>query len=491
MSNDLAVQNMFEGYGQISIEERDELIKAMQAQEGVTDIALLQGGGALQPQSLETQLAMLTFQDKHLRLYKDISTHKAFSTLEEYSVQDGYGTEGGFVSQLENPEDSDPTFRRAFAVVKYIRTMWKVSDVLQYARTITDAEVKAVQAAMMRALRICERTLFFGDTDIISSSFDGILKTVTANASTNIIDMRGGTFTEALFKQACEAIASNYGTPTDMYLSNSAQTVVDNLLVGSGSQRFLQEGLGASGLMPLGHSVPQMRTSFGNFNFKPDIFINPESQGVPTIKDPSNPASLIEGATSNKSPATPTFALTPLASPVSGSLWATSGDGGAIAGLYNYRVVAVNQYGKSIAAAAQSATVAAGGAMRIAITSGAGTYAETAYEIYRETAPGSTKIRYLTSVKKTGSPMNYDDKNENIAGTSVSFLLDNTAVGEARVLALSQLAPMHKVEYAKIAPYRWGTVNFYAVPKFYSPLRLFVFKNVGIGKEIRNQIIDL
>jgi len=479
----------FEGYGESSIQETDEIIKAIQAQEGITDIALLQGGGALQPQSLETTLAMLTFQDKHIRFFKDIGIVKAFSTLEEYSVQDGYGTEGGFVGQIENPEDGDPDFRRAYAVVKYVRNIWKVADVLQYARTITDAEVKAVQAAMMRTLRTTERTLFFGDSTMVPQSFDGLKKTIEGNGSTqHVIDLRGGTFTEALLKQAAELISTNYGVPTDMYLSNSVQTTIDNLLIGTSAQRFLQENLGG-GSLPLGHRVPEMRTSFGDFKFKPDIFINPESQGVPMIKDPSTPTTLIEGATSSKAPATPTFAVTNPGA-TAGSLWAASGSGGRIAGTYRYRVVAINQYGKSAAAAAiAGVAVGAGEALRVAVTTGGGSYAPTAYEIYSEAIPANGIYRYVATI--TAASAVYLDKNENLPGTSVSFLVDNTTVGEMRTMSLAQLAPMHKVEYAKIAPYRWGTVNFYAVPKFYAPLRMCMFKNIGIGREIRNQLIDL
>lgn len=480
--------NLFEGYGEASITETSDLVKALQAQEGITDVAALQGGGALQPQSLETQLAMLTFQEKNLKLFKDIGIQKAFSTLEEYSIQDGYGAEGGFVGQLENPDEDDADIRRQFAVVKYIRTLWRVGDVLQYARTITDAEVLNVQAAMMRALRVTEKTLFFGDSNLVPQSFDGLYKTITTNATTDhVIDLRGSNLSETVLKQAAELIAANYGTPSKMYCSLSTQTTLDLLLSTDAKQRMVQNDV--SGIN-LGHRVPGMQTSFGDFKFEPDIFINPESQGVPKIKDPSNPGQFIEGATAAKAPATPTFTHSAQTG-VTGSLWAASGSGGAIAGAYNYRVVAINQYGKSAAAAAQSETVAAGGSITLAITSGGGSYAPTAYEIYRETVPGSGVILYLTTVKATGSPMNFVDKNENLSGTSVAFLVDNTTVGEMRTMALAQLAPIHKQEYAKIGPYRWGTVNFYAVPKWYAPLRFVAFKNVGVSKIIRNPLLDM
>lgn len=485
---------LFEGYGEATLAEANELVKALQAQEGITDIAALQAGGALQPQSLETQLALLTFQEKHIKFYKKIGVTKAFSTLEEYSIQDGYGTEGGFVGQMENPDEADAEFRRQFAVVKYIRTLWRVSDVLMYAKTISDAEVLNVQASMMRALRTTEKQLFFGDSSVIPQGFDGIVKAVNSLAPGNVIDMRNATMNEFIMKQGAEMIAANYGTATEMYTSLGVQTTIDNIL-GKDQQRNIQNMISGDGKIALGHSVPMMKTSYGNFEFVPDIFINPESQGVPMIKNPSVPGALIEGATAQKAPAMPTFTLTPTGAPVANSQWHSSGDGGAIAGEYYYRVVAVNQYGKSQAAAAQAVTSVAGEGITIDITPGVGTYAPTGYEIYRDPLPGmgasNTKRYLMKAIPASGSPTTFVDINDDIAGSSVAILVDNTTAGEMRTMALSQLAPMHKVEYAKIGPYRWGTVNFYIVPKWYAPNRFVIYKNVGVGNRIRNPLVDL
>lgn len=484
-------KDAFDGYGEGNSKDVKDLIKALQAQEGTTDIADLEGGGALQPQSLETQLAMLTFQEKHLRLFKDIGVQKAFSTLEEYSVQDGYGTEGGFVGQLENPEEDDADLKREFAVVKYIRGLWRVSDVLQYSRTITDAEVVQVQASMMRTLRTLERTLFFGDSALIPQSFDGLEKTIVDKGdSFQVIDLRGGTISEANMKQGAEIISANYGTPTDMYTSLSVQTTIDQIMGNATNQRLNIEQLGGDGKMALGSSVSEMRTAFGNFNLKPDIFINPEAQGVPVIKNSSG--SLVEGATSTKAPAMPTIVATASGSSATGSLWAASGSGGAIAGAYAYRVAAINQYGKSTASVANSDTSVAGESINVVITPGAGAYAATAYEIYRETTPGSGIMKLMKTVADSGSATTtHEDLNADLPGTSKSFLIDNTTVGELRTMILSQLAPMHKVEYAKIGPYRWGTVNMYAVPKWYAPKRFVLYKNIGVQKLIKNSVIDL
>lgn len=488
-------RNMWE-FGQTPIDEVNQLVKALQANDSITDIANLQGGGALQPQSLETTLAMLTFQEKHLKFYKDIGTQKAFSTLEEYSVQDGYGTEGGFVDQIENPLEGDPDFRRKFAFVKYIRTMWRVPDVLSMVRQITSAEVLSVQAAVMRALRVIEKTLFFGDSDLLSQSFDGLQKVITNEATTDhIVDLRGGDPTEQSLRIAAELISSNYGTATSLYLSNGAQSKIDLLINLANNVRVMQPQMTQtqSGLVALGHTITEMRTSFGNFAFKPDIFLNIEGQGVPKIKDPSNPANLIEGATSTQAPATPVFTLSASAGATAGSKWVSSGEP-SLAGSYRYRVVAVNQYGKSQAAAVQLTTSVAGRSVAVKITSGGGSYAPQHYEVYRSPTAGSAAgtERYMTSIKKAATTVTtLSDLNEWLPGTSRMFLVDNSVVGENRTMAFSQLAPVHKTEFAKIGPYRWGNVNFYGVPKWYAPLRFVMFKNVGVVQQNRNPLVDL
>jgi len=484
---------LYEGAGESSIGEVEQLVKALTAHEGTTDIADLSAGGALQMQSLETNLALLTFSEKHLRFFKDIGITKAFSTLEEYSIQDGYGTEGGFVGQMENPEEGDPDFRRAYAVIKYIRTLWKTSDVLPLTRTITSAEVKNVQAAMMRALRVTENKLFTGDSTMVSQEFNGAFYEVENNgSSSHVFDLRGATITEANMRDGAQLISDNYGTVTDMYNSTGVQTSIDQLIgITPDTARINQEVVSTgSGLIALGHTAVKMRTAFGEFNFKPDIFLNVEGKGVTKIKDPAAPANLIEGSTSTKAPAMPTIVSILDAPGVADSLWAAAGSGGRIAGNYQHRVVARNQYGSSQASVASVVrNVANTGAITINITPGAGAYAAQCYDIYSEATPDSGV--YLYQITVTAGAATYQDINDDLPGTSKALLVDNTTSGDLRTMALSQLAPIHKVEYAKIGPYRWGTVNFYIVPKWYAPLRMVEYKNVGVSQVSRNTLLDL
>jgi hypothetical protein len=479
------------GFGESSREEVDTLLKALEAQEGVSDIADLKDGGALQPQSLETQLAMLTFQEQHIKLYNDIGKGKAFSTLEEYNTQDGYGQEGGFVSQLENPVEADPSFERNFSVIKFIRELWRTADVLQASRTVVDPGAVNVQAAMMRCLRTTERSLFTGDSNIIPQSFDGIETIVANNGSPDhTVDFAGQAITERVFRDAAELIKVNYGIASHCYLSPSMQTEVDNIMYGEDRQRYNQEQVSkGTGRVSLGLTVEEMRTSFGNIAMRNDIFVDYETTGVPTVRNANK--QIVEGSTSEKAPGVPSFTLTPNAGPVAGSLWAASGRGGINSGEYGYRVSAINQYGKSIAAAIQKATVVDGGSISISITANGAGQATLGYEIYRETAVNSGVYRLMKRIKNDAAPTVYVDLNEDLPGFGKMYIVDNTPDGPGRTMKLQQLAPMHKTQYAKIGPYDWGAVNFYVVPQFYAPLRFVVIKNIAVTSASASPLINL
>lgn len=494
----MLLRDQWEGFGTESQERVADLLKAMVAQEGVTDYASLRGAGSLMPQSLETSMIALTWGMEEIKLWKQIGIQKAFSTVEEYVKQEGYGeadATGGAVQQMENPVDADPEMARGVLRIKFMRQMWRVGDVLMNVRTITNAETLAVQASMMRLIRGVERQLFFGNSAMVPEQFDGMLKAITDLGTTNndnYVDLRGVNISETAMRQAAEVIRINYGAPKRMYLSTGTQNTIDQLLSGSSFQRIEQNQLPASGEMSLGWTIKKMRTSFGTFDFEPDIFLSVESQGVPMVKNPTTGV-LQEGATSTQAPAIPTLAAGAVAPVVAGSLWAASGSGGRIAGSYVFRVVAINRFGKSRASVAASATVAATGAISLTITEGGGAYPATAYEIYATPAPTLTSaaVKLMTTVAVTGVSQTVRDMNVNLPGTGVAFLVDDTSVGDHRVFAFKQILPVHRTSYAKVAPYNWGTTSLYGAPVWYAPRRIVVFKNIGVGARYRNENLDL
>ncbi len=487
----------YAGFGNFNQDQDlSAIFKAMQAQQGVTDIANLQGTGALQTQSLEGQLALLTATEKHLTLWKDIPKGKAYSTLEEYSVQLGYGLEGSFVQQMESALESDPLLKRKFADVKFLRTMWKVSDVATMVSTIKDSEVIAKQASVLRLLRIMNNSLYTGDSSFVAESIDGFEKTIVNNGSSDhVVDLRGVAPTQQKFRDLAELIYENQGNPdgAGLYVSPGGQTTIDQVLdvVGtSTAQRFLQGSVGPDGAMSLGSGIKKIHTSFGTIIPKTDLFLatNYEAKTIPKIPNPADPELLIEGPTSVRAPLTPSLTVAINAPAVTGSLWSASGM--RVAGTHGYRVAAGNRWGLSAACVRAAAAVAATGALTLTITPQPSQFPATYFEIYGENVAGNLNMRYIIRIAASGSAaVTYQDLNYYIPGTARMFLLDLTTTGEFRTVNWAQLSPVHSTELAKIAPYRWGLMSLYGAMKYYAPKRYAMLINCPVGVLGANQNI--
>lgn len=480
--NDLMLQQIGgEGFGYTERDQLAMLTKALEANEGITDIDGMTDFQSLQVQSLETTLAMLTATDKKLTLWRDIPKGSASSTIEEYAAQFGHGQDnGGWVQQMENPEEADPQFSREFSVIKYNRQMWKFSDVAGMVKTITPAETKSKQSASMRAMRAYARSLYSGDADLVAESIDGFQKVIENNGSSDhVFDMRGSNPTKRNFDDAAELIIANFGNVEGigLYCSPGGISAINQIAATNFRQEQTQ--FGSKGEYSIGGKVTAIDTPWGSIVPKNDIFLagEYEGKGVPKIQNPANPKVLIEGATNASAPGTPSLAIAIDAPTVTGSLWAATGT--RPAGTYGYRVAAGNRFGLSAACAEETAAVAAAGALTLTITAGTGT--TTYYEIYSEAVAGSGEYRLLKRIPKTGATDDYQDLNEDIPGTTRMFLLDLTTVGEERTFLLKRLAPMFSQEFARIGHYRWGTVSLYATPQYYAPLRFVMFKNVPVN----------
>jgi hypothetical protein len=211
-----------------------------------------------------------------------------------------------------------------------------------------------------------------------------------------------------------------------------------------------------------------------------------ESKSVPQYYNNTTGA-WVEGATSEKAPSAPTIALANNAG-VTGSLF-SAGTVRPSGVRYNYRVVARNAYGASAACAAVLSTdvVAAGGAITITITPApgdSGAKLPECFEIYSEKVGGSGVYRYLHTVAASSAnplaAVTYQDINTYIPGTARMFIVDQTQAGEDRVMAFSQLLPIHNTDLARVGRFDQGLINLYGVPKYYKPNILVEIRNIGI-----------
>ena len=84
----LADYDGLNGFGSSSMNDVSQLTKALSAGYAVAN---QQGGAALRVESLESSLKVVTFTNKHIKLWKKIPKSPAYSTVEEFNVLSQYG----------------------------------------------------------------------------------------------------------------------------------------------------------------------------------------------------------------------------------------------------------------------------------------------------------------------------------------------------------------------------------------------------------------
>jgi len=476
-----------------SKDEMEALSKALLA-PGSSDDLYNTPGGSLTMQSLEGMLADLTLNTTDFTLWQDMNKIKAYSTVEEYDQQIGLGiSDGGFVGQIENPEFRDPDFLKQIAIVKFLSEGWTVGDVAAATNTIIDQRTRSQRAAMNRLLRNLNKSLYNGDSSLIPESIDGISATIAAKGSTQQVkDMRGGNVTMDVFNLMGQLITEGNGhvENSKLYVSpaglQNISKIIESGAVSTGDRKIAQ--MGSNGIT-IGGKIDEVMTAYGRMTPRMDklLGLSYESAVVPQYYDNAS-QTWIEGTTSDKAPSMPSIELTNAPS-VTNSLF-SAGTVRPSGVKYNYRVVAGNKYGRSKASVAVESTsvVAAGGGISIAITPASGDSGSklpTYFEIYSEKVGGSGEYRLMTKVAANTSPLTvvtYVDKNDYIPGTARMFIIDQTSVGESRVMAFSQLLPIHNTDLAKVGRYSQGLINLYGVPKYYKPNILVEIRNINVDQ---------
>lgn len=488
MNNDM--MSLIKGFDQqISETGIMEMLKALEANEGVTDVAQLAGASALQPQSLEQSVVSLLFDESYFKVLNRIAKNKTYSTLHEYTKRTSFGqyNRGGVVGQMENPRQGDPAFKRDTVNVKFQRELWSISSVLAASKTITDSEVEAKDAATMRLMETSEYLYFWGDDSIIPEEPRGLDATIESqgNKAELIIDLRGQKLSEATLKEACKRIADKTGLANDMYMSYNVQNQIDQMIAPAsagvtGGQRMVQNN--GNLVFDLGYLIPGFKATFalnGRVTFIPDFFLKPEEEGVPTVVNQNGTTT--EGATSDMAPAKPTILSAVAGADVNTQFLAP------YLGATKYRVAGQNRFGKSMASVEVSVTIGAGQSATLVIQETGQTNFADGYIIYRETKPGNGIFRRVKRIARDTANVNlqttYVDQNAEIPGTSSAFIGDFNSRGAntpLRTTAITELMPTHSTRYSIIGPYFWGAVNYYWTPTFYAIQKFVKIKNIGI-----------
>jgi hypothetical protein len=422
------------GFGDI-----EALTKALSAGYG-TDVATLTGGGALRIQSLDKVMASTIQEHHHFRLFNALSKPKATATVDEWTEQNGVGGPflGGSVnSETGNIANAQGTYNRRVGLVKYLMTLRQVSFVQTLQNTIFDSEAVEQQNGALQLLTDAEFLCFEGDSTVVPTEFDGIYAQLTAGIVTgdidgsHVLDAGGQALASIpLITTAAANIAGfgNFGTPTDLFMSQLTQSDFD-----AGLDPAFRVPLTdvAHGGISLGSPVKGIRTSWGDIATKPDVFIRDEIQQMPF-------------AVFNPALAAANVGLAPTSVTITQAANAASAFSAARAGNYYYYVVGVSQAGQSTGTVSAQTAVAAGNGVTLTIARSAGAQ-ETGYAIYRGRLNGTNALndlRLMRRIPSAGATTVYVDLNTDIPGTTKAYILN--MLPSANAITWRQLLPMLK-----------------------------------------------
>lgn len=420
----------------------EELIKALQASNYQTDVATLEGGGALGVQSLDTAMKTVVQENEHFTLFNMLQRTNATNIVDEYTRQNSVGgfLGGSTNSQMGQVRSATGEYTREVGLVKFLMTLRQVGYVLNIGKNITSATAVEERNGALQLLTDAEYLLFHGDSEVCPTQFDGIFaqleREIAAGkmADDNVIDMQGKKLdTVEPFSQVNVA-ASRYGSwgrSTDVFMPMSVQNDLNMGL--DPAYRWMPGG----GNTPvLGGHVEGIRLQSGVLKTHMDTFIHDEQNPMVYPFQVNHP----DLATANA-------AIKP-----AGVTGATAADvssqfTGTRAGNYYYAVAAVDGNGKGMSEVTISAqvAVAAGEAVTLTITESA-SKSESGYAVYRSRQNGSNDVsdfRLVKMVKKGGATTTFVDQNRDIPGT-VSIPLLNMAAG-ADAIGWRQFQPMTKI----------------------------------------------
>lgn len=477
-------------HANLSPEALGNLSKALEAgslQGGDITSTGQTNGGALKTESLERNLKLLQFKESDIRFWKRFPKSAAFNTVEEFNQQTSYGSDrGGFNREGELPEEETSSYVRRVEHVKYLGVTRSVTHQMQLVSTNIGSVIqKEVEAGIMWILRKANRALFHGDAALVQEEYNGLNALHMNNPefttleeyhnSTVVIDLRGKSLRQQNLEQGCLNILNNYGH-ADLLVAPPI-VLSDFSANFYAKQRVNLDNGGNS--VKAGQYINEFQSNYGLINFDYDIF---------AVK----PAAKMSSATASspKAPVVPVAGGTP-AVPVADTLTDFT-DG---AGNYYYAVSAINRYGESpMVQLGGTVAVTATQSVDLQFTAGTGPYIPSSYRVYRSKVNPSgtfaeTMMYPIMEIPATGTTIRGSlaagvdgaaagkvrDRNRYLAETENAWLLQS----DTDVIEFKQLAPLMKMDIAKLGPADRFMVLLYGTPLMYAPKKIVRFVNVG------------
>ncbi|ATI15638.1 major capsid protein [Bordetella phage vB_BbrM_PHB04] len=425
-----------------SLEQFQELQKALQASNYQTDVATLEGGGALTVQSLDTAMKTTIQENEHFVLFNRLNATKATNIVDEYVRQSSVGgfLGGSTNSQMGVVRAAQGEYSREVGLVKFLMSLRQVGYVLNIGKNIVEATAVEERNGALQLLTDAEYLLFHGNADAAPTQFDGIFNIIDKEIADgkmpedNIVDLDGAKLDSVEAFGKINTAVSRYGSwgrSTDVFLPNSVQNDLNMGL--DPAYRWVPQG---NNTPMLGGHVEGIRLQHGVLRTNMDTFIHDEEH--PMVKPFEVNYASVAAANVAFKPASVTAAT---------ASDAASKFSAARAGNFYYGVAAIGANGEGLTAVTLTTQTAVAAGQKVTLTiaqSASGT--ESGYAIYRSRQNGTNAaadLRLVKIVKKAGATTTFVDLNRDIPGT-VSIPLLNLGPS-ADAIGWRQYQPMTKI----------------------------------------------
>jgi hypothetical protein len=456
-----------------------DLVKALQAGYtfGVTDQT---GGSALRVESLESSLKVLSFGEKHIRMFKMLPKRPAFNTVEEFNVLDQYGNEQNvFMPEGVMPESNDSNYTRKVAMVKYLGVTRSVTHVMTLVKAAHgDVITMENKNGILFLLKKIEEALFWGNNTLCYNyaSTSGGNEGIEWSGldcqidSSMVYDAQGAPLSEGLLNDAANLIAEQYGVATHLFCPFKVASDFDKTLFSK--ERVLMPS--PTGGLTAGTVIQNFNSHYGEIQITPDIFLKKHRKArglAPSAASSSNAPQPPQDPTSGNSIA-PTVGST-----AAGGKWKS-----AIGNVY-YKLTALNRFGESASTAVSTAANLDDVTKKITVTiknpSSISGLVPDYFNVYRSDTGSTGSFYYIgsiaTSSQTSSGTTSFVDDGTYMTNVSTCFL----GQMDESVLSLMQLAPLMKMDLAVLGPaIRW-MILFYCTFALYAPKKWLKIINVG------------
>lgn len=421
-------------------EQINDLMKALEAGQYNAAPNTLTQGAALQVEDLSPVMELVTFEDKHIKLQKMLSSKDAKSTLVQYNRQLDYGIFGGS-AQYEGGigEEDTSNVVRAVVPMSYYSTTRRVSVAANMIGAFdgVKAEDRSANDAAIKLSADIEFDAFRGQSDFSNAGvFDGNPLAISqmpnmigvdaqirmSDSLSNTQDLMfaeygsdqsvilsvNGTLTQSLIEDGAVKSAMNHGEADKLILDPISLAQYNK--IAHAKERIMLAG---SAQEATGAHLRTQWTSSSVISMEPSRFLSGKTR----------PARARAG-----SPAAPSFTPT---SPADAASALDAGD-------YVYYVTSANERGESLPSAASTVSVAAGDRVQLAISQVSGA---KYYNVYRSELGGSqASAKFIGRVKDSGAATtNFQDLGAREPGAVTGYLLQSNTMGFYQLSAYSRM----------------------------------------------------